>query len=169
MHVTIHARDRTHLLEYCPLVWLGASATSLGQLDSIQRRALNIIGPGAYLPSLPIRRQVSALAYLYKLHCIPGPPLLLQMLPVPSAEAAPLSSTRLQSTHRHPHQLTTSLPVRSRNNILRAFPHSTINDWNSLPADLFSEFPTIKKLQSFKTKAYYFLRSRDWQWATSTL
>ena len=86
-----------------------------------------------------------------------------------SAEAAPLSSTRLQSTHRHPHQLTTSLPVRSRNNILRAFPHSTINDWNSLPADLFSEFPTIKKLQSFKTKAYYFLRSRDWQWATSTL
>ena len=157
------------VLEYCPLVWLGASATSLGQLDSIQRRALNIIGPGAYLPSLPIRRQVSALAYLYKLHCIPGPPLLLQMLPVPSAEAAPLSSTRLQSTHRHPHQLTTSLPVRSRNNILRAFPHSTINDWNSLPADLFSEFPTIKKLQSFKTKAYYFLRSRDWQWATSTL
>ena len=157
------------VLEYCPLVWLGASATSLGQLDSIQRRALNIIGPGAYLPSLPIRREVSVLAYLYKLHCIPGPPLLLQMLPVPSAEAAPLSSTRLQSTHRHPHQLTTSLPVRSRNNILRAFPHSTINDWNSLPADLFSEFPTIKKLQSFKTKAYYFLRSRDWQWATSTL
>ena len=39
------------VLEYCPLVWLGASATSLGQLDSIQRRALNIIGPGAYLPS----------------------------------------------------------------------------------------------------------------------
>ena len=99
------------VLEYCPLVWLGASATSLRQLDSIQRRALNIIGPGAYLPSLPIRRQVSALAYLYKLHCIPGPPLLLQMLPVPSAEAAPLSSTLLQSTHRHPRQLTTSLPV----------------------------------------------------------
>ena len=34
------------VIEYGPLVWLGASDTALGQLSAVQRRALHILGPG---------------------------------------------------------------------------------------------------------------------------
>ena len=51
------------------------------RLNHIQRCALRIIGPGALLPSLAIRRTFASLACLYKLHYLPGPLQLLSVLP----------------------------------------------------------------------------------------
>ena len=41
--------------EYGMLTWMGASQTTLRQLANVQRRALHVIGPGSFLPSLEVR------------------------------------------------------------------------------------------------------------------
>ena len=51
------------VLEYASLVWMGAAPSHLSRLDSIQRRALRIIGPETELQSLSLRRYVAALTY----------------------------------------------------------------------------------------------------------
>ena len=90
----------------CPLIWIGAPPSYLQRLDHIQRCALRIIGPGALLPSMAIRRTVASLACLYKLHYLPGPPQLLSVLP---PRYFPSSSPRTRSEHGsvigHDHQL----------------------------------------------------------------
>ena len=147
------------VLEYCSLVWMGATPSTLGLLDAVQHRALRYIGPGAYLPSLHIRRQVGALAYLYKLHCLRGPPQLTSMLPIKKH----ITDTHLQTRHHHRqrsnhnHQLQTDLPPTSRNNALRSFPNCVIPTWNATPPNLFDDFPTAKRLQQFKTGCCLFL------------
>ena len=69
------------VMEYARLVWMGAPASHIQRLDNVQRRALRIIGPGAILPSLAVRRTVAALSCMYKLHFITGPPQLHAVLP----------------------------------------------------------------------------------------
>ena len=55
-------------LEYCSLVWMGAPCHIL---DRVQKRALKIIGPGLWLPSLHHRRMVAAQTVLFKLWYLP--------------------------------------------------------------------------------------------------
>ena len=69
------------VLEYCPLVWMGAASSHLAKLDKVQQRAMRMIGPGTLLPSLEIRRTVAALSYLYKLQYITGPSQLTDLVP----------------------------------------------------------------------------------------
>ena len=57
-------------MEYSFLTWMGASASSLKQLDRVQHWALRLIGPGVVLPHLSHRRMVGALCYMYKLHAL---------------------------------------------------------------------------------------------------
>ena len=47
------------LLEYAPLVWMGAAPTSLEHLNRVQRLALHILGPNILLQSLEARRTVA--------------------------------------------------------------------------------------------------------------
>ena len=72
------------VLEYGLLTWMGALQTTLRQLANVQRRALHVIGPGSFLPSLEVRRAVAALCFLYKLHYLPGPTILTRLLPPPA-------------------------------------------------------------------------------------
>eukprot|EP00117_Sycon_ciliatum_P015231 scpid90198/ scgid15163/ len=58
------------VLEYAPLVWMGAASSHLRLLDRVQRRALHILGPDVLLQSLAARRLVAALSYMYKLMCL---------------------------------------------------------------------------------------------------
>ena len=62
----------------------GISSLTLAMLDAVQLRALNVIGPGTILPSLLIRRKVSALCLLYKLMCGHGLPQVAAMCPPPA-------------------------------------------------------------------------------------
>eukprot|EP00117_Sycon_ciliatum_P048285 scpid106484/ scgid34395/ len=76
-------------MEYAPLVWQGAARSNLAKLDRIQQRCMRSIGAGTMLPSLSVRRQVSGLCYLFKLHYISGPAQLTDMLPPAAPEPAP--------------------------------------------------------------------------------
>ena len=154
------------VLEYGMLTWMGASQTILRQLANVQRRALHVIGPGSFLPSLQVRRAVAALCFLYKLHYLPGPAILTPLLPPP----APLPrATRMQLAVHHDYQLTHPQSCHSRSNVLRAFPDAIISTWNSLPSVVQQALPSSRGLQTFKTRVYHHLRSTRWQWATDCL
>ena len=56
------------VLEYGMLAGMSAAPTTVARFTAIQRRGLRLIGDGAYIPSLDIRRMVEALCFLYKLH-----------------------------------------------------------------------------------------------------
>ena len=62
------------LLEYTPIISIGAAQSHLQALDRIQRKAMRIIGDQTLLPTLGTCCLVSAFTYLYKLHCISAPP-----------------------------------------------------------------------------------------------
>ena len=158
------------VMEYAPLVWMGAAQSHLQRLNNVQRRALHAIGPGAHLPSLAIRRTVASLACLYKLHYLPGPPQLLSVLPPRHIIS---TNPRTRSEHGavsgHDHQLQHQLPASAPLALKRSFPHCSISDWNSLPAALLSQPPHSKRMQSFKTNVYRHLRSTNWLWAVDSL
>ena len=70
------------IMEYAPLVWMGAAHCQLsGPADQVQRKALRLLGPGVISQSLPVRRTVTALSCLNKLHYDAGSLHLLALLP----------------------------------------------------------------------------------------
>ena len=137
------------VLEYAPLVWMGAAPSHLSRLDSIQRRALRIIGPGTALQSLSLRRNVAALTYTYKLHFITGPTQLLAVLP-PRLEPRDATRTRndLRMAAGHSYQLRNPLPRQAPDTILSSFPHCAIQLRNSLPPAFLDSAPTHKIFKS---------------------
>ena len=158
------------VMEYAMLTWMSAAPLTLARLSSVQRRALHIIGDGAYLPSLEIRRAVGALCFIYKLHYHDGPDIVTALLPPP---APPLQHVRTRHcselSARHAFQLECALPRQSRNNVLRSFPDAAVGQWNHLPCYLLREAPSRQGLQTFKTKVYHHLRNTNWTWATQSL
>ena len=158
------------LMEYAPLVWMGAPASHIQRLDNVQRRALRIIGPGAILPSLAVRRTVAALSCMYKLHFITGPPQLLAVLPPHRVSPAnPRTRNQHNNATSHAYQLSDTLPVSAPSVVKRSFPYCCIGAWNSLPDRLLSQRPHKTRFQSFKTKVYRHLRDSNWYWATDSL
>ena len=130
---------------------MGASESSLKQLDSGQHRALRLIGPGVVLPHLSHRHMVGALCYMYKLHCIPLSHPVASLLPGP-AVAAPNPRTRRSSIARHLHQLQHDHPARTASWNLRRFPNAASKSWNVLPPSLLQHSPELKRMQAFKKK-----------------
>ncbi|XP_065195362.1 uncharacterized protein LOC135826688 [Sycon ciliatum] len=131
------------LMEYCPLVWMGAAATHLSQLDQVQHRALTLIGTGAAMDTLSLWRRVASLTTLYKLHYIASLPALAATRPAGAIAPAIAPATRRRSAANLAHelQLQTALPARSCNVALRSFPECLIEAWNELPATLLRDAP----------------------------
>ncbi|XP_065195264.1 uncharacterized protein LOC135826588 [Sycon ciliatum] len=158
------------VMEYAPLVWMGAAQSHLQRLNNVQRHALHAISPGAHLPSSAIRRTVSSLACLFKLHYLSGPPQLLSVLPPHHITSAnPRTRSEHSNVSGHDHQLQHQLPASAPLALKRSFPHCSISDWNSLPVALLSQPPHSKIMQSFKTNVYRHLRSTNWLWAVDSL
>ena len=156
------------VMEYCPLVWSGAAPRHLTRLNRVQKRALSLIGPGVSIDSLAVRRTVSGLCLLYKLFCGPRLPSLQTLLPPPTIPAEN-ARTRHQSRQRHRFQRVANLPTRSIDNIRRSFPYGLIKTWNSLPPDILTNEPCLRRLQTFKQKSYQHLKKGNWQWASDSL
>lgn len=156
------------VMEYCPLVWMGAAATHLSRLDRVQRRALALIGQGAAMDTLAVRRQVAGLTMLYKLHHVTRPASLIALRPAQATQSAAAPRTRQQSavSHRHELQLQTALPARSCHAALRSFPESLIEGWNELPPAMLNQAPSLKGMQQFKTRVFHHLKRCAWSWAT---
>ena len=160
------------VMEYCPLVLMGAADCHLQRLDQTQRSALHLIGPGAMLQSLSIRRMVAACIYIYKLLCSNPTSPLRQLLPPSQApRPAHVQRTRLSLVRldMHNYQLETGLPVNRREICRRAFPACAVPVWNALPPAVLSQPPDRKRLQSFKMSVFRHLRAQQWHWATDTL
>ena len=131
--------------------WMGASKSSLKQLDSVQHRALRLIGPGVALPHLSHRHMVGPLCYMYKLHWIPPSHPVASLLPGP-AVAGPNPRTRRSSITRHLHRIQHDHHARTASWNLRRFPNATSKAWNVLPPSLLQYRPELKRMQAFKNK-----------------
>ena len=154
------------ILEYSPLVWMGAAPSHLARLDQVQKRAMKIAGSPVLLQSLAARRYVAGLCYLYKLQCLLEPKKLVQMVP-PSASQTGSPRTRRQARPRHKYQLLNVLPTVATLPLRRSFPHCLLEVWNDLPESLLQQSPHLSHLQSFKLSVNEYLRRKDWLWATN--
>ena len=157
------------VLEYSPLAWMGACSSSLARLDAVQHRALKTIGPNTLLQSLAVRRKVSALCYLYKLHYLERPSSLTELLPTRLPLNAGVPATRQQMAPRHQFQLDNPLKPSCRNSLSHSFPYGVIADWNNLPTVLVPQCPHSKGLSAFKSAVYKHLVHENWLWATDSL
>lgn len=160
------------VLEYAPLAWMGAARCHLERLNKVQRKALEIIGGHAWLPSLALRRMVSALCYIYKLHTMGEQNPLRTMLPRPPTPRPPgVQPTRahVAEQRRHAYQLSVLPTPRTRNSVLRSFPEIAVPTWNMLPDGILGQPPSAKRMQRFKETAYKHLLRHDWMWATDSL
>ena len=133
------------MLEYFPLVWSGAADGHLRLLDKVQKRALSLRGQGTIVDSLVLRRTVSGLCFLYKVLSGPRLPTLRALLP-PQLAHIENPRTRRQLATAHPFQLSLSLPVRSNDSLLRAFPYGTVTAWNAQALSVLETAPTYRKL-----------------------
>ena len=152
------------VLEYAPLVWMGACQTHLDQLDRVQRSALDIIGPGILLDSLSLRRSVDGITHLYKLRSTDGSAQLAAMLPPPEPPRPHPKTIRQLDASHHPAYLKLDLPHSAPNHIRRSFPFCLVEVWNSLPADMPTNIQD-KKMQAFKPNVHRHLRHKHWLWA----
>ena len=124
---------------------MSAAPTTVARFTAIQRRGLRLIGDGAYIPSLDIRRMVGALCFLYKLHFSTGPDMLLTLLP-PRATNTSRHSRRTQRHPSHQFQLTSTPPLlRVRNDVLRSFPDAVVEVWNQAAPAVRSAEPANKE------------------------
>ena len=132
---------------------MSASPTVLNQLDSIQQKALRIIGVNQAtactqlaIPSLQHRRDVAAVTVLYKMHTSHCPRDLQELLPCPytSGRTTLASSSMPNHALAMPHaKLTSTLD--------RTFLHSAIRIWNALPDTVVGKIKS-DSVQSFKQR-----------------
>ncbi|KAI8485838.1 hypothetical protein Bbelb_363900 [Branchiostoma belcheri] len=143
----VYKAQARSVMEYASLCWMSAPATSLGLLDSVQRRALKIIGTNEQearltlnIPSLQHRRQVAAAALLYKMHTDTCPAGLKTMLTKPYTFRRTTRTSLAMPTHA------LAQPV-SRTG--RTFIHTGVQIWNQLPDTIVGNIYN-NGLQSFK-------------------
>jgi len=131
---TVYKAQVRSVMEYASLSWMSASTTTLGLLDSIQRKALRIIGVSEEeartelnITSLHQRRQVAAATVLYKMHTSLCPPDLKALLPKPFLVRRATRSSLSMPCHA------LTVPVSRTISTGRTFIHTAVRVWNSLP------------------------------------
>ena len=134
---TVYKAQVRSVMEYASLSWMSASPTTLGLLDSIQRKALRIIGTSEEearselnISSLHQRRQVAAATVLYKMHTSTCPPDLKALLPQPFVVRRATRSSLSMPCHA------LTVPTSRTVSTGRTFIHTAVQVWNSLPDDV---------------------------------
>ena len=149
---TVYKAQIRSIMEYACLSWMSASPTVLNQLDSIQQKALRIIGVDQVtacrelaITSLQHRREVAAVTVLYKMHTSHCPRDLQALLPNPytSRRTTRASSSMPDHAVAMPHAKTSTLD--------RTFLHSAIRIWNTLPDTVVGKIKS-DSVQSFKQR-----------------
>ena len=141
-------------LEYCSHVWSSAPKHTLRLLDSIQKRAIRLIGDPeltANLESLEHRRRVGDLALFYRYFHGKCSSDLARLIP---PRAVHNRSTR-RATATHPYAVQLSTP---RTSLFKdSFIWRTSSLWNDLPGVV---FPSEYNLQRFKSNVNRYYRTR---------
>ena len=131
---TVYKAQVRSVMEYASLSWMSASTTTLGLLDSIQKKALRIIGVSEEeartelnITSLHQRRQVAAATVLYKMHTSSWcPPDLKTLLPKPFLVRKATRSSLSMPCHA------LAVPVSRTISAGRTFIHTAARVWNGL-------------------------------------
>ena len=140
-------------MEYASSAWMGATPTSLAQLDSIQNRAKRIIGlpvdelKASRIQPLSDRRAVGATTLFHRIFYKEAPELLCQLMPKIQTR-----DPRLRRSVRD-HDLAVVVPRSNLVSHERSFLPSTARLWNSLP----SYIPAIKPRASFSREVNSYL------------
>ena len=145
-------------MEVASLAWMGAAPSHLSKLDSVQSRAIKIIGvdketAAQELNIYPLqhRRDVAASTLMYKMHTPSCPDKLKELRP---PERSRRRNTRLNSV-LHQHAVETR---RTRTlSFDRTFTVSGASLWNELPTSVVgiiddSDPNDTKKIQDFKSR-----------------
>ena len=133
-------------LEYCSHVWGSAPKSTLKLLDSVQKRAVRLIGDTKLtdsLPSLAHRRAVGDLALFYRYFHGKCSSEIKSIMPALASFNRPTRHN--QSWHPFAVQLKTQRTTYSK----ASFVYRTSLLWNSLPAQI---FPPSYNLQQFKAR-----------------
>ena len=133
-------------LEYCSHVWGSAPKSTLKLLDSVQKRAVRLIGDTKLtdsLPSLAHRRAVGDLALFYRYFHGKCSSEIKSIMPALASFNRPTRHN--QSWHPFAVQLKTQRTTYSK----ASFVYRTSLLWNSLPAQI---FPSNYNLQQFKAR-----------------
>jgi hypothetical protein len=131
-------------LEYCSHIWRSAPKHTLNMLDSVQRRAIRLIGNPALtcsLQSLDHRRTVADLSLFYRYYHGRCSAQLAAVIP----PRAIFGRHTRQANKAHPYMVKLDTPRTSLHQ--SSFFYRTAVRWNSLPASI---FPSGYDLQAFK-------------------
>ena len=140
-------------MEYASSAWIGATPTSLAQLDSIQNRAKGVIGLPKYeyedhrIQPLSHRRAFGAATLFHRMFYEEALELLCQLMP-----NIHVHDPRLRWSVRS-HDLAVKVPRSNLVSHARSFLPSTAQLWNSLPAQI----PAIRSRASFSREVNRFL------------
>ena len=133
---TVYKAQVRSVMEYAPLCWVNASATTLDLLNNTQK-ALKIIGINeasaqyeVSISSLTHRHHIASLCILYKMQTKQYVKDLHDMLP-PSVITRWVTRSR---TSLPDHALTLHVPDAKTITLDRSFLQMAIQLWNSLPA-----------------------------------
>ena len=156
---TVYKAQVRSVMEYASLSWMSASPTTLGLLDSIQRKALRIIGVDEdearselNISSLHERRQVAAATVLYKMHTSVCPTDLRALLPQPYVVRRATRSSLSMPCHA------LTVPVSRTVSTGRTFIHTAVHVWNSLPDDVVGDIAQ-SGATSFRSRVHQHLMS----------
>lgn len=156
---TVYKAQVRSIMEYACLSWMNASQSVLSQLDSIQRKALRIIGVDEAtareklaISSLHHRRQVAAATVLYKMHTSHSPADLRAMLPSSYERRRTTRSSLSMPAHA------VSMPDARTYTLDRSFLHCAIRIWNSLPDAVVGNI-CDDGVQAFKSRVHKHLSS----------
>ena len=141
-------------LEYCSHVWSSAPKHTLRLLDSIQKRAIRLIGDQELtrnLESLEHRRTVGDLSLFYRYYHGKCSADIARLIP---PKAIHTRNTRHTNT-THPYEVKLSTPRTTL--FQNTFIWRTSSLWNALPEAV---FPTEYNLQRFKVNVNRYLRTR---------
>ena len=156
------------VMEVSSLAWMGAAPTHLSKLDSIQTRALKIIGVSEdtaakelNIHPLQHRRNVAASTLMYKMHTSSCPEKLKDLRP---SKHQRRRTTRLNSVIQQHAVETRRTKTLSFD---RTFTISGASLWNSLPDNVVGLIDTSsvsddnKKTKDFKSRVNRYLLERS--------
>ena len=132
-------------MEYASSAWIGATPTSLTELDSIQNRPKQVIGMQIIV--FCHCRAFGAATLFYRMFYSEAPELLCQLMP-----DIHVHDPRLWPTVRS-HDLAVEVLRSNLVSHARSFLPSTAQLWNSLPAQI----PSIRSKASFSREDNRFL------------
>ena len=154
---TVYKSQVRSVMEYSSLAWMGAAPTHLKKLDSVQERAIKVIGVSeeAAATSLNIkplqhRRNVASATLMYKMRTDSCPEKLKELVPPPFVRRRKTRLTSLTEQHAVHQARTRTLSFD------RTFIVSGSSQWNTLPSSVIGTIDT-ENLQPFKTRVNKYL------------